>query len=100
MLGIVSQKTTRVVVLRMRETYSLHCCLVDHALALPGENNTLETVTCMVTAERYPRRHCLLMQSGHEGTEGGLRRGDGVSIGELYDVERCLDVGHSHSGVS
>jgi hypothetical protein len=102
MLGIVSQKTTRVVVLRMRETYSLRCRLVDHALALPGENNTLETVTCimMVTAERYPRRHCLSVQSGREGTEGGLRRGDGVSIGESYDVERCLDVGHSHSGVS
>jgi hypothetical protein len=33
MLGIRSQKTTRVVVLRMRETYSLCCRLVDHALA-------------------------------------------------------------------
>jgi hypothetical protein len=57
-------------VLRMRETYSLRCRLVDHALALPGENNTLEMVTCMVTAERYPRRHCLSVQSGREGTEG------------------------------
>ena len=29
-----------------------------------------------------------------------LQRGDGVSIGELYDAERCPDVGRSHSGVS
>jgi hypothetical protein len=32
----------------MRETYSLHCHLVDHALALPGENNTLETSVAAV----------------------------------------------------
>jgi hypothetical protein len=29
-----------------------------------------------------------------------MRRGDGVSIGESYDVERCLDVGRSRGGVS
>jgi hypothetical protein len=69
MLGIWSQKI-RVVVLRMRETCSLRCRLVDYALALPGENNTSEMVTYMVTAERYPRRHCLSVQSGLEGTAG------------------------------
>jgi hypothetical protein len=59
-------------VLRMRETYSLRCRLVDHtlALALPGENNTFKLMTCMMIAERYPRRHCLSVQSGREGTEG------------------------------
>jgi hypothetical protein len=56
----------------MRETYSLRCRLVDHALALPGENNALEAVTCIVTAERYPRRHCQSVQSGREGTCEGV----------------------------
>ena len=69
MLGIGSQKTARVVVLRMRETCSLRCRLVDYALALLGENNTSGTVTYMVTAERYPRRRCLSVQSDREGTE-------------------------------
>jgi hypothetical protein len=71
MLGIGSQKTARVVVLRMRETCSLHCRLVDYALALPGENNTSEI---MVTAERYPRRRCLSVQSDREGTEALAKR--------------------------
>ena len=57
-LGIGSQKTTRVAVLWMREMCSLHCRLVDYALDLTGENNTSETVTCMATAERYLCHHC------------------------------------------
>jgi hypothetical protein len=70
MLGIGSQKTARVVVLRMRETCSLRCHLVDYALALLRENNTSE----MVTAERYPRRRCLSVQSDREGTEALAKR--------------------------
>jgi hypothetical protein len=50
-------------VLRMRETSSLCCRLVDYALALLGENNTSE----MVTAE--PRLRCLSVQSDREGTD-------------------------------
>jgi hypothetical protein len=67
MLGIGGQKTARVVVLRMRETSSLRCRLVDYALALLGENNTSEMVTYMVTAE--PRLRCLSVQSDREGTD-------------------------------
>jgi hypothetical protein len=62
----------------MRETYSLRCRLVDHALALPGENK------CRVVVR-------------------ALAKGDGVSqsIGESYDeVERCLDVDRSTSDMS
>jgi len=54
----------------MRETYSLRCRLVDHALALPGENNTSE----MVTAERYLPHRCLSVQSDREGTEALAKR--------------------------
>jgi hypothetical protein len=79
--GIGSQKTTRVAVLWMRETYSLRCRLVDHALALPGENK------CRVVVRE----------------QRALAKGDGVSqsIGESYDVERCLDVDRtsSHGGL-